>query len=138
MRSFQSYSRELLKPILKNPKCNFLYTVSSNLINIVGSKYADYCKIEKATLSKEQNKANLYLITFNSATSFYINNNKEYIIEKINILFGYNIISNLYIQEIPTIVKRKKFEIVNKDFKIEKDINATLKKSLEELGSTIN
>ena len=138
MKSFQSYSRELLKPILKNPKCNFLYTISTNLINIVGSKYIDYCKISKVSLNKEQNQASIYLITYNSATSFYINNNKEYIIEKINTLFGYNIVSKLYIQEVPTIIKNKKSNIkINKNYKIDKPINTTLKQVLEDLGSTI-
>lgn len=139
MKALQVYSRELLKPILKNPKCNFLYTISSNLINVVGNKYVDYCKINKITLNKDQNRASVYLITYNSATSFYINNNKEYIIEKINTLFGYNIVSKLYIQEVPTIINNKKNNIkINKNYKIEKPINATLKQALEELGSTIN
>ena len=107
MKAFQVYSRELLKPILKNPKCNFLYTISSNLINVVGNKYVDYCKINKVSLNKDQNQASVYLITYNSATSFYINNKKNNI-------------------------------KINKNYKIEKSINTTLKQALEDLGSTIN
>ena len=139
MISFQNYSRDLLRPLLKNPKYSFLYTISSNMLNIVGIKYINYCKIEKVTLNKENKQGNVYMITYNSATSFYINNNKEYIMEKINTLFGYKAVLNLYLKEVPTIVNFEKKEIkINKNFSLDKEnIDDKLKESLNELGSTI-
>ena len=139
MISFQKYSRELLRPILKNPKCSFLYTISSNMLNIVGSKYINYCKIEKVTLNKENKQGNVYMIIYNSATSFYINNNKDYIMEKINTLFGYKAVLNLYLKEIPIAIKNEKKEIkINKNFSLGiKGMDDNLNKSLNELGSTI-
>ena len=109
------------------------------MFNIVGSKYINYCKIEKVTLNKENKQGNVYMITYNSATSFYINNNREYIIEKINTLFGYKAVLNLYLKEVPTMVNIEKKEIkINRNFSLNiENIDDKLKKSLDELGSTI-
>ena len=49
-KSFQFYSRQILNPFFKNPKCNFLYLVTKNLGKIVGEKYKEYCKVEKVNL----------------------------------------------------------------------------------------
>lgn len=106
-KSFQFYSRQILNPFLSNPKCNFLYLVTKNLGVIVGEKYKEYCKIEKINLVNENRQGNIYLISFNSSVSFYLNNNRLYIIEKINSIFGYDAVANLFIKEIPTIVKKK-------------------------------
>ena len=83
-RSFQNITRNILKPILKNPKFNFFYTISNNWINVVGSKYLDYCCVKKVSLNKDGRQGNIYIGSYNSATSFYLNNNKQYIIERIN------------------------------------------------------
>lgn len=138
MIPFQFYSRIILKPILKNPKCAFLYTLANNWSNIIISKYLDYCKLEKVTLNKEKKQGNVYMITYNSATSFYINNNKEYIIEKMNCLFGYKAVLKLYVKEVPTVVKKKEKIKINTNFSLKNEnINSELKSALEELGSTI-
>lgn len=139
-RSLQSISRNLLKPILKNPKFNFFYTISNNWASIIEIKYLDYCYIQKVNLDNESRQGNVYIVSFNSATSFYLNNNKQYIIEKINTLFGYNAVKNFFIKEIPTIVNKK----ITKNNKIEKEVvlsinieNDKLKQSLIDLGKTI-
>lgn len=140
-RSLQAISRNLLKPILKNPKFNFFYTISLNLSNVINIKYIDYCKLKKVTLDKEGKQGNVYIISYNSAVSFYLNNNKQYIIEKINTLFGYNAVINLFIQEVPTLIKKNN---INKEQKQNKDVilktnitNEILKQSLIELGKTL-
>ncbi len=145
-KSFQFYSRQILNPFFKNPKCNFLYLVTKNLGKIVGEKYKEYCKVEKVNLINENRQGNIYLISFNSSVSFYLNNNKHFIIEKINAIFGYNAVGNLFIKEVPTIVRKKveKTEKIIDEEKI-KFINAVvenvenkdLKKALIDLGNDI-
>ena len=139
-RSFQNITRNILKPILKNPKFNFFYTISNNWINVVGSKYLDYCCVKKVSLNKDGRQGNIYIVSYNSATSFYLNNNKQYIIERINTLFGYNAVLNVYIKEIPTIVRKKniKKNAINKEVNLCLNVeNEGLKKALMELGGSL-
>ncbi len=145
-KSFQFYSRQILNPFFKNPKCNFLYLVTKNLGKIVGEKYKEYCKVEKVNLINENRQGNIYLISFNSSVSFYLNNNKYYIIEKINAIFGYNAVGNLFIKEVPIIVRKKieKTEKIVDEEKIkyintivENVENKDLKKALIDLGNDI-
>ena len=139
-RSFQNITRNILKPILKNPKFNFFYTISNNWINVVGSKYLDYCCVKKVSLDKDGKQGNIYIVSYNSATSFYLNNNKQYIIERINTLFGYNAVLNIYIKEIPTIVRKKniKKNAINKEVNLCLNVeNVGLKKALMELGGSL-
>lgn len=139
-RSFQNITRNILKPILKNPKFNFFYTISNNWINVVGSKYLDYCCVKKVSLDKDGRQGNIYIVSYNSATSFYLNNNKQYIIERINTLFGYNAVLNVYIKEIPTIVRKKniKKNAINKEVNLCLNVeNEGLKRALMELGGSL-
>lgn len=139
-RSFQNITRNILKPILKNPKFNFFYTISNNWINVVGSKYLDYCCVKKVSLDKDGRQGNIYIVSYNSATSFYLNNNKQYIIERINTLFGYNAVLNVYIKEIPTIVRKKniKKNAINKEVNLCVNVeNEGLKRALMELGGSL-
>ena len=139
-RSFQNIARNILKPILKNPKFNFFYTISNNWINVVGSKYLDYCCVKKVSLDKDGKQGNIYIVSYNSATSFYLNNNKQHIIERINTLFGYNAVLNIYIKEIPTIVRKKniKKNAINKEVNLCLNVeNEGLKKALMELGGSL-
>ena len=139
-RSFQNITRNILKPILKNPKFNFFYTISNNWINVVGSKYLDYCCVKKVSLDKDGRQGNIYIASYNSATSFYLNNHKQYIIERINTLFGYNAVLNVYIKEIPTIVRKKniKKNAINKEVNLCINVeNEGLKRALMELGGSL-
>ncbi|MBR2140775.1 MAG: hypothetical protein IJ853_00250 [Rickettsiales bacterium] len=138
-RSLQNISRAILKPILKNPKFNFFYTIANNMFNVVDKKYLEYCCVDKVSLDKECKQGNVYFVSYNSATSFYLNNNKQYIIEKINTLFGYGAVMNLFVKEVPTIVKRKAVKKVeNNDVVLCVDIkDSKLKQALLNLGRTI-
>ena len=139
-RSFQNVARGILKPVLKNPKFNFFYTISNNWFSVVGSKYVDYCCVKKVSLDKEGRQGSVYVVSYNSATSFYLNNNKQYIIEKINTLFGYNAVLNMYINEVPMIIKKKSVAktVVKKDVELCMDVeNEKLRKVLMELGGTL-
>ncbi|MDR1499040.1 MAG: DciA family protein [Rickettsiales bacterium] len=146
-KSFQYYSRTVFGPLLKNPRYSFLYLVCKNWEDIVEPNYKHYCRVEKVTLLNENKQGNLYIISFNSSTSFYLNNNKQYIIEKINTLFGYGAVSNLFIKEIPRIVKVENKTPVNVIFdnvkrkKIDDIIGGivddTLKGSLKMLGEEL-
>ena len=80
------------------------------------------------------------MVNVNSINNVYQSNNKQYIIEKINTLFGYNAVLNLYIKEIPTIIKKKqvKKNIVKKDVKLCIDVKSEeLRKVLVELGESL-
>lgn len=151
-RSLQYYTKILLKPVLQNPKYNFMYLVSKNWENIVGVKFKNFCKIEKINMLNDNRQCNLFIISFNSATSFYLNNNKQYIIDKIDLIFGYNSVSNLFIKEIPTVINVENYKIKSQKIdeeKIDEEKNRKinkivcnikhneLKESLIRLGETL-
>ena len=105
--------KKILKPILKNYS-PILLILKRNWENIIGSKYYKYCQPEKCNFKKQLIDGNiktikydgtLYIVCFNSVVSFFIENNKLYIIEKINIIFGRKLISQIKIKQNPKIIK---------------------------------
>jgi hypothetical protein len=44
-------------------------------------------------------------VSYNSSASFYLSSNSQYIVDKINALFGHELITRLLLKEIPTAVK---------------------------------
>lgn len=107
LTSFKYSAKQLLNPILKNSKYIIIYEIIRNWENIIGTKYKDYCNLEKITLSTDKKQANILVKSYNSSTSFFLNNNSQYIIDKINSIFGYQIISKFSIKEVPTLIKTK-------------------------------
>jgi len=135
----------MVKPFLKNYSPVILI-LKRNWKNIFGEKYFEFCEPEKVYFQKDKkNDGVLYIIAFNAVISFYIDNNKEFILEKINSIFGYKLIKDLRIKQNPKIIsqylknvikldKNQKNEIENKINKIE---DTDLKKSLEYLGEIL-
>lgn len=106
----------LLKDKLKSPKFTALSKIYSNWEKIVGQKYLNYSYPSKITLDNEQQHGSLYVVSSNPVASFYLNNNKIYILEKINTFFGYNAIQQMYIIEKPMeihteFIKKEKKEL---------------------------
>ena len=118
----------LLKNRVQNPKFTALSKIYNNWEKIVGQKYLNYSYPSKITLDKEQKHGSLYVVSSNPAVSFYLNNNKIYILEKINTFFGYNAIQNIFLIENP-------MEIRTEFVKVEKKI---LTKEQEDYINSIN
>jgi hypothetical protein len=95
---------QLLKPILKDYSPVKLI-IKRNWEDIIGNTHYKYCDLDKVIFLK--NKGNcgaIYIKIYNSPTSFFIENNKSVIIERINILFGYTIINSVKIKQEPKII----------------------------------
>ena len=97
--------KNIIYPNIKTARFSFLYTIHRNWKNIFGEEQSLYIKLNKVVLTNENKNANIYLISHNSGISFFINNNKLYFLDKINALFGYKAVQNIYIQEIPQNIK---------------------------------
>ena len=95
----------VIKSLSKSPSFNSLSKIYRNWNNIIDRKYLKYCYPLKVTINFEQKTGKLIVVSYNPATSFYLNNNKNYLLSKINTYFGYNSIVSIQIQEIPTIVE---------------------------------
>lgn len=105
----------ILKTLSKSPNFNSLNRVYKNWDNIIDKKYLKYCYPEKVNINFEEKIGSLFIVSHNPATSFYLNNNKDYILAKINTYFGYNSIISLHIKELPMIVKEEYVKKQKKD-----------------------
>jgi hypothetical protein len=139
-RGLYSLLKGTLEPVLKTPKATLLYTLNRNWKDICGEKYADFMAIEKVILLNNQKTANLCVVSSNSSTSFFINNNKSYILDKINNCFGYRAIVNLYIKEVPKATQKITVDYVIDEEKLSKyhgvniSDNIPLRNQLNELA----
>ena len=145
MKDINYLVRNIVKPITKNYS-PVLLILTRNWENIIGEKYAEFCEVEKVSFQKnKKNNGIIYIKAFNNVISFYIENNKEFILEKINAIFGYSLISKIFIKQTPKIVKQyqqntKKISDNDKQFLADITQNLEeneLKDSLNKLGEMI-
>lgn len=145
MKDINYLVRNIVKPITKNYS-PVLLILTRNWENIIGEKYADFCEVEKVSFQKnKKNDGTICIKAFNNIISFYIENNKEFILEKINAIFGYSLISKIFIKQTPKIVKQyqqntKKISDNDKQFLADITQNlkeSELKESLNKLGEMI-
>ena len=94
----------VVKSLSKSPNFNSLSKIFRNWSNIIDGKYLRYCYPLKVVTDVTQKTGKLIVVSNNPATSFYINNNKNYILSRINTYFGYNSIVSIQIKEIPMII----------------------------------
>ena len=145
MREIDFTVKTLLKPILKGYS-PMLLVIRRNWSNIFGEKYYEFCEPEKVYFQKDKkNEGVLYIKAFNNIISFYIENNKIFILEKINSIFGYNLIKDIKIKQDPRIIKS--YKKINKtldveatksiEIKVQNVEDNNLKHCLEELGNSI-
>ena len=137
--------KNLLKPILKNYS-PIILILKRNWHSILGERYYEFCEAEKVCFSKnKKNQGVLNITCFNNVISFYIENNKLFILDKINAIFGYCLIQDIRIRQQPKIIRNiyKETKILDKntenylnDVVIKVD-NNYLKDSLINLGKTI-
>ena len=137
--------KDLLKPILKNYS-PIILILKRNWQNILGEKYYKFCEAENVYFSKnKKNHGILNIICFNNVISFYIENNKFFILDKINAIFGYCLIQDIKVKQQPKMIKSlyKKNKVLDKN--IENSLNNMLlkvddnylKNSLINLGKSI-
>ncbi len=144
MKEINIVVKDVIKPILKNYS-PVIIIIRRNWNAIIGERYFDFCEADKVFFQKnKKNDGNLYVKCFNNVISFYIENNKLFIIEKINSIFGYHLINDIKIKQEPKIIKQyKKAQILNDgDRQSIKNIvecvdNKDLKNVLESLGNSI-
>lgn len=141
----------LLKPLFDGNKKEFL--IINNLVKnwdeIIGKKYATLCYPKSVHFSKhsefEKSQAKLTIAVHNAAVGFFLQNNSEYLIEKIASLYGYKAVNKVIIVQEPKetgdkIVFEKKLS-PQKETTLKNQISDVedkeLAKTLENLGRDI-
>ena len=145
MKEIDKLLKDIIKPILKDYS-PIILILRRNWNTLIGEKYHEFCEPEKVLFKKDKKKdAILYIKCFNTVISFYIENNKLFILEKINSIFGYNLIGNIKIKQDPRIIKqykkqptqRKENELNQINLAIKNIENEELKNSLKDFGNSL-
>lgn len=97
----------LLKPLFQGNKKEFL--IINNLVKnweeIVGKKYAKLCYPKSINFSKNTrdnfSQAKLTIAVHNSSIGFFLENNSEFLLEKIAALYGFRAIHKIIIKQEP-------------------------------------
>jgi hypothetical protein len=141
LTSLANSTRKLLKPLVAEPKYRIALTLMTNWKNIVSGRYHDYCKFERIVLNGFSGQAIVYVISYNSSASFYLSNNSQYIVARMNSTLGQEFVTRIFVREVPTTVNRpigeqepkRELEIQNLA-KANRGKGNSLEDSLEELG----
>ncbi len=94
----------LIKHLASGPKMSAFAKIHRHWDDIIEVKYRKFCYPKKIVLTSDEKRCRLFIVTHNSATSFYFNNSKMYILDKINTYFGYKAVTDIYIEEVPMII----------------------------------
>jgi len=97
----------LLKPLFQGSKKEFL--IINNLVKnweeIVGKKYFKLCYPKTINFSKNANvnfsQAKLTIAVHNSSIGFFLENNSEFLLEKIASLYGFKAVHKIVIKQEP-------------------------------------
>ncbi len=146
-KSIENSLSHLLNPIFRKNKKDFLIinNLSKNWHDIVGEKYAKFCKPKIIKNSNKQNSKNLIVIAYNPAIGFFLENNSGLIIDKISTLYGFKVIDKIIIKQEPQQLETErkteiKLEKKQEDFLQEilaKCDNQELSQTLLKLGKEI-
>ncbi len=106
-QSIDSKLTTLLKPLFSGSKKEFL--IINNLVKnweeIVGKKYAKFCKPKEINFSKNpretHRQAKLTIAVYNSSVGFMLENNTEFLLEKIATLYGFKAVHRIIIKQEP-------------------------------------
>lgn len=113
MQSLDQRISQLLQPIFSGNKKEFI--IISNLIKnweeVIGKKYAKFCYPKSINFAKDKSGAKLTIAVYNSSVGFFLENNSEFLIEKIAGLYGYKAVSRIIIKQEPKEVESAKAEI---------------------------
>jgi len=151
MREVRFIVDSIIKPALKGHQPALLI-IKRNWDSIITDRYRSSCEAEKVSFKRgEKNYGVLYIVSFNGVASFYIENNRMFVIDKINTIFGYSLIQEIKIRQeprevqiqdltqsfkTPTILDANTRKII--DIKLKSVSDAELKRALEELGKTMS
>jgi hypothetical protein len=137
----------LLNPIFTKNKKDFLIinNLSKNWQDVVGEKYAKFCRPKIIKNSNKQNSKNLIVIAYNSAIGFFLENNSGLIIDRISALYGFKVVDKIIIKQEPQQLETEakteiKLEKNQEDFLQEilaKCENQELSQTLLKLGKEI-
>ena len=91
LKTVEQTITDFIKPLSKKQgnKLNAINLISKNWSNIIGDKYAKYCKI--MSISSKDNDFKLSIISHNSSMTFFLRNNIDIIIDKIRCNHSINI-----------------------------------------------
>lgn len=104
LTSFNLSTHRTLSPILNKPKYIITYKIVTNWKFIIGEKYKNHCVLGKINLiptkkKDGKNRITILINSYNSATSFFLNGNLSYIRDRINVLFGYDLVDKILLKE---------------------------------------
>lgn len=125
----------LLKPLFQGSKKEFL--IINNLVKnweeIVGKKYSKLCYPKSINFSKNNNagfsQAKLTIAVFNSSIGFFLENNSEFLLEKIAALYGFKAIHRIIIKQEPQPLDQGEKD----DVKLSKSAEANLQDTLKNI-----
>ncbi len=110
-QSIESKLTSLLKPLFQGSKKEFL--IINNLVKnwdeIVGQKYAKLCYPKSVNFIKNSqtniSQGRLTIGVHNSSVGFFLENNGDFLLEKIATLYGYKAIHKIIIKQEPKQMK---------------------------------
>ncbi|MDR2526635.1 MAG: DUF721 domain-containing protein [Rickettsiales bacterium] len=103
MQKIDFFTNKILNSILKGYSPVML-TLHRNWKDIIGVDYYKICAPEKIVFVKgKRNFGTLYVKIYNSVPLLFINSDKKTIIERINTVFGDNIVKDIKIKQFPTL-----------------------------------
>ena len=130
----------VVKSLSKSPNFSSLTKIFRNWSNVVDERFRKYCYPLKVVTDITRKSGKLIVVSNNPMASFYINNNKNYILSRINTYFGYNSIVSIQVREIPIIIsdvyiKKQKKELTKEQQERIDNIvdNGNLSKSIKNL-----
>jgi len=124
----------LLKPLFAGSKKEFV--IINNLVKnweeIVGKKYAKLCYPKTINFSQntheKQRQAKLTIAVYNSAVGFFLENNSEFLLEKIALLYGFKAVHKIIIKQEP-----QKLEAAEIETKLSTQEEQKLQESLKNI-----
>lgn len=136
-----------LKPLFSGSKKEFILinNLVKNWDDIIGKKYAKFCYPKSVTFEKSKNTAKLTVAVHNSSVGFFLENNSDFLIEKIAKLYGHKSITKIIIKQEPKSLETKTREEIKLPKEQQEKLttlltqveNQDLAQTLERLGKEI-
>ncbi|MDR3079137.1 MAG: DUF721 domain-containing protein [Rickettsiales bacterium] len=102
--SLASSARRLLGHLGDDPRYQIIHGLVTNWKAIVGEKYERYCAFEKISGERSTSQGTVYLISYNSSASFFLSSNSQYLVDRMNSIFGRRVVTRVLVREIPTVI----------------------------------
>jgi len=123
----------LLKPLFHGSKKEFL--IINNLVKnweeIVGKKYSKLCYPKAINFSKTSgenfSQAKLTIAVHNSSIGFFLENNSEFLLEKIAMLYGFKAVHKIIIKQEPKPLESPREDEIKLPIKQENSLQEIIK-----------